>query len=849
MSVSTRLGFWFFALGWLVAQAARGQAFTVSGRVTDAQTGDPVPFAAVGLKGRPTGTNTNFEGYYTLKTSALSDSIFVSALGFRVKAKALDPAAPSQTVHFQLEATSYALQEVKVYAGENPAYRVVRQAVAAKRRHDWRRLTAYEYDSYSKIEFDVNQLSDRFRNGRLGKKIVGPLDRLEKIAGDDGKPIIPIFLSESVSTYHYRTDPVKSTEKVLKTRIEGVGVTDGSLISQLIGSTFQQYNFYENWLLILRKDFVSPLAESWRTSYEYFLADTVWVGDDYCYELEVDPRRKQDLAFVGKIWIDTTHFGLRQVDLSITGEANLNYVEAIKIQQELEPVGTADSLGTVWLPAKTRVLLDLRQLPGDLPGMLAKFQSTHRNFVVNRPRPLDFYAQSIDLAPDYREPNEGYWRRMRPDSLTRDERLAYSLIDSVKNIPVIKTYSQLLLLAATGYQRVYTGIELGPFLSTAALNTFEGLRVRVGFRTNAEFSRRWVIKSYLAYGTNDRRFKYGADLRYILSRQPWTELGLSHSYDLEQIGLTSEAVGDNGLFAAYTRFGAIRRPFFQNDVTAYFRGEVVRGLTPMIGLRHRTFEPLYRFAYNLRPDLGGASPQRAFYETTELLLGLRYAKNEQFLINDNERISMGTERAPIYTFRYAAGLRNTLGGDFRYHRFTLSIADNFRVGQLGRSYAELSLGYTPSTLPYPLLFAHLGNQSWFYVGNAYNLMNFFEFMSDRYVALRLEHNFQGLLFNRIPAIKKLKWRSLVNANVLYGGTRQENRDLIPDTDLAGNPIPGFGALNPRVPYVELGYGIENIFKFFRVQAIHRLTYRNPVPTIDAAPVSKFAVKFSAYFTL
>lgn len=838
---------WYLAILLLSLACVTQAQHVIKGRITDATTGDPIPFAAVGLKGGSAGGNTDFDGNYSFAARQLSDSIFVSYIGYQRATKAVQPGLAEQTIDFQLTGGSSQLREVRVYAkGENPAFRIIRNAVAAKSTHDWRNLKAYEYESYVKNEFDVNKISDQFRKGPIGKKITGPLEKLQKIAGDDGKPIIPIFLSESFSDYYHRRNPELTKERINKTKITGVGITDGSTFSQFIGSAFQQYNFYENWLLILRKEFISPIADGWRGSYDYFLGDTIQIDNAPCYEIEVTPRRAQDLAFVGKIWIDTTDYALRQVDLRISGDANINYVESIAIQQQLTAVEDSTTKQRAWLPKQTRVLIDVKEFTKNSVGFLAKFFVSNRNFKINQPREATFYNPAVELADHYREQKDNYWQQVRPDSLTAEERTAYSLIDSVKNIPIVRSYTQILSIIANGYQRIYNGIELGPFLSTGAFNTIEGLRLRAGFRTNAEFSKVWVLSGYLAYGFKDNVMKYGADAKYIISRKPWAEIGASTSYDLEQIGLTTEAVGNNSLFATYSRFGRYRRGYYQREYMSYIRAELIKGLTPMIGIRRRSFEPLYNFAY---VNNGDPSGQSGTYQNTELITELRIAKNELFIYNDNDRVSLGTAQSPIYTLRYSLGLQNTLGGDFNYHRFTLTMADNFRVGILGRSFYTLSAGYTPSTLPYPLLFPHLGNQSIFYVGNAFNMMNYFEFLSDRYASLKYEHNFEGLLFNRLPAIKRLKWRTLLNVNVLYGGARQANRDIIPDYDLQGNPIPGFGSLNPSTPYVEVGYGIDNIFKFFRIEAIHRLTYLNQPTTIDGVKINRFAVKASAYFTL
>jgi hypothetical protein len=313
-------------------------SYTIAGRVTDAQTGDAVPFAAVAIKGKNAGVNTDFEGYYTLKTTQIGDSLLVISMGYRPRVKAIQKAQTTQTLDFQLEPAETKLQEVKIYAGENPANDILRKVVKMKRLHNPIRLDSYEYESYNKIEIDVDNISGRLKKSKAMRQIAGAVQQFDKIAGEDGRPVIPIYLSESLSNYYFLENPRKKKEHILKTKVSGIAVTDGSLMSQLIGSSFQQYNFYQNWLNVIEKDFHSPIADGWKATYEYFLIDTVFVAGYWCYHIDYQPKRPQDLAFNGTIWVDTLTHALVQVDATVDKRANLNFIERIKIQQEYDQV-------------------------------------------------------------------------------------------------------------------------------------------------------------------------------------------------------------------------------------------------------------------------------------------------------------------------------------------------------------------------------------------------------------------------------------------------------------------------------------------------------------------------------
>ncbi|MCF2493819.1 DUF5686 and carboxypeptidase-like regulatory domain-containing protein [Dyadobacter chenhuakuii] len=813
--------------------------YTIKGKITDATTGDAIPFANVGIKASLAGATTNFDGFYQITFTPPADSVIVTYVGYESKSKPIKPDLTEQTIDIQLSPGTLQLKEVRIFAGENPAYAIMRKIVAGKDKNNTDQLDAYEYESYNKIQIDIDNLSDKFRNRKSVKKMTHIVDKYDEVKGENGETIIPIFISESVSDVYYRRNPKKKKEIINKTKVSGVGLTDGSLVSQLIGSSFQQYNFYNNWLNILDKDFVSPIADSWKVYYEYYLSDSVKNGDQYDYQIDFEPKHEQDLAFIGSFWVDGETYALTQMDVSVGKRANLNFIEKIKVQQSYEFFEEQNE----WVTSKTRVLIDVDEPTKQTAGMLLKFYSANSKYKINSPRDPKFYDTAIELKEDYMQHDSAYWQKSRPESLSANELLSFQLVDSLKMLPVVKTYTEILNILVNGYKRIDKwNIDIGPYLYLYANNKVEGHRFRLGFKTDPGFSRKWIFSGYGAYGTKDKAFKYGAGMDYIIDRQPWTMAGISYSKDLERLGVSAETIGPNTLFGAFSRFGAFRRAYWQEDISAYFKRELVKGLTGSIQIRHRDFRPLFPFTYKTNPEAGIESPVKSTFDITEINLETRLASKETFLQNDNERISMGNGNSPAFTLRYTLGIKNFLGGDFNYNKFSFNIKQSFRFGVIGRTYYNVTFGLIPSTLPYPLLYTPLGNESLFYVDNAFNLMRYFEFMSDRYVALRVEHNFEGFLLNRIPAIRKLKLRMLATGRVFYGSVSDANLSLSTTTDESGNEIQAFNKLKDR-PYIELGYGIDNIFKAGRIDFVHRLTY------LSNPNVTPFAVKISFWFSL
>ena len=826
--------------------------YTVTGLVTDARTGEPVPFASVALLGKQSGTVADENGRYKLVVSKLADSIAVSSMGYATLRRFIDAERESQAVDFKLAPTGQSLQEVVVRAGENPAFRVLRQLRKNRSINDRSRLSAYESDTYTRTQIALSHVSAKMSSNPLIKRVKEGMKGGDSLTDDEGNRLLPLLMSESVSRYYFRSNPQAKREDIRKTRIRGVAVDDAGVSSQLLGGTnLVSQNFYDNYIPILGKDFASPVGDNWKNWYEFYLADTLLIGNRVCYEIQFDPKRAEDLAFVGKAWIDTTTFALCQIETHIGARANLNYVRRLTISQELEPVldtvaeaGKPSATAIMgWLPVGVTLVADLTGIGKNSLGLRAELSMNSSNFLINKPRPLGFYEQPIELPDTVATANDTFWANIRSemtgsDSLSRTDRKAERMIKQLRSIPAVKTAEFMGQIAVTGFYKA-GGFDIGPYPYLLAANSVEGLRMRLGFRTNDDFSRHLVLRGYLAYGTLDKEMKYGAEANYIFSRQHWTVLGVKTSYDLERLGITPELVGGNRMFYALTRFGRYRGGYQTHQQEIFFRTEPIKGIMLTGTLGTRTIDPIFPYYYRKEPEMGDQSPLGSDLTDAYWSIEARLARKEKYIMDGNERITLGTKRAPVLTIRFTHG-STAMGSDYSYNRITLRAQQSLRIGTLGRTAYLLTAGYTPDALPVPLLFPHIGNPTFLLTPNTFNRMQFYEFVSDQFVAIHMQHRFEGFLFNRIPAVRRLNWRLVANADALWGSMAAKNKAIEAVRNLPnGERTVHFGSLDGAVPYLELGYGIENIFKILRIQAVHRLTYLNAP---SGQPVDKFTIK-------
>ncbi|MEO1052416.1 MAG: DUF5686 family protein [Bacteroidota bacterium] len=803
------------------------QTTEVNGKIIDKETNEPIPFANISFKGTSIGTTSNATGVFRLFTSSkVPDSVQVSFVGYTTQFIKIRRGR-KQYLEIFLEPELVNLNEVVVLAGENPAYAILRQVMRNKKYNDKRKLSSFETKNYTKIEVDVAQMDAKFAQNKLVQKVVSSIDTISDFTSSSGTPEIPIFISESISTYTLQNAPRLEKELIHKANIHGIAIQNKKAASQLTGVAFQEYNFYQNRLEIVNRDFISPLADSWRAFYDFDLMDSLDIDGDYCYELKFYPKNKGDVAFSGTMWITKSDYALKQIDAKLDGtNANINFVQSVKVDQKLQKSSEGP-----WLPIDTQVEIIVPELTPKLTGVTVRFHiiTYPETWKLNQKYTDAHFLLPIEVDDDVVKYPPGYWEKVRPVPLNEREEKSLRAIERIQNIPAVKLIAETIKTILRGYLRLGK-VDYGPVLFTYANNDVEGHRIRVGFRTNDLWSEKWVLTGFLAYGTRDERFKYGGRVDHIFSRKPWTTLNVSFSRDNQQLGALEENAYTNRAFSASARFNDQAFPHIAEKTEVGFSRDLRRGLNQTITLTNLHFNPLFPFAFE-NQETGQVTSN---YTSSEISFQTRYAKNEKYIFDNNLRIPAAIPKFPVLTLRYAIGINNLLGSDIDYQKFMVRLDHEINVGLLGTAKYIVEGGYIPSTVPFPTLKNHIGNETFFFNEDAFNLMRFGEFASDKYVYLKYTHFFQGLLLNRIPLMRKFKWRLMGSFNVLYGGVSDANRQMILFHN--DNPLAPPVDYIRNVPYMEAGYGVENIFRVLRVMAFHRLTYR------DNPSASNFGVR-------
>ncbi len=797
------------------------------GTVTDIDTGEPMPFVNIIFKGTSIGITSDFDGNFSIETPSAGDTLIASFIGYE-KNYARVMKGKFQTIDFKMKSQNILLDAVIIRPGVNPAEVILEKIVENKPKNDPKHFDAYQYEAYTKVEIDANNITEKFKNRRIYKPFSFIFDNVDT-SSVNGKTYLPILLSETISDVYAKKEPKSYIEKIKATKISGI---NNQSAMQLLGDEFLGTNVYDNFIEIFQLNFVSPIADGSLPFYKYYLVDSAFFGKNWCYKIMYKPRHKQTFTFTGNFWVHDTTFAIKEIEMKVAQDVNMNYVNDLEIHKIF---GLVD--GKHWVITRDFIVGDFNLIENNETtlGFFGKKTTTYRNHVMNKPKDNKFFSAPVNvlISEDSDDHPEEYWLESRHEELSKDERTIYYMIDTLKTIPQFRTYVDIVEMVVTGYYT--TGkFEIGPYASMLSFNAIEGARLRFGGRTSNQFSKKIRIGGYTAYGTNDQKFKYGGEALYIIKKNPRRALRGSFRYDLEQLGANQKRLTKDFFLAFLFRRQPADKLSFVEEIKLSYEHEWFTGFNNTFVFMNRNLYPVggTKFEFYYQDEATQKIAEEDAITSAEVGVDLRFAYKERISMGDFERMSLGA-KYPILNFKYAYGIPGFFKSDYEYHKVEVGIKHWFNVANLGWSKFRIEAGRIWGTLPYPLLKLHEGNETYFFDEAAFNMMNYYEFISDKYVKVFYTHHFNGFMFNRIPLFRRLKFREVAFVTGLVGGMDTKNKEysVFPE-----------GMYTLSKPYFEAGVGIENILKILRIDAVWRLSY------LDHKNTSPFGIRASLHFS-
>lgn len=821
---------------------------SIKGRITDAVSHEPLQSVAVVFSKTVTGTTSDVNGYYSLSGHAASNKVQISCLGYESIEQTIQ-LGMNQTLNIrlnreinQIEGVVIRYKKEKYRNKENPAVELIEKVIENKSKNRKEGFEYYEYEKYEKTQFALSNFSDKFMNRKALRKFKFVFENIDTTKLE-GARILPVYLKETLSDFHYRKSPQATKEIITANKMVSFeGYVDNKGMAEYLKFLYQDINIYDNNITFVSNLFLSPVAKTAPAFYKYFLQDTSMVAGSKCVKLFFSPRNKADMLFQGYLYITLDgSYAVKRLEMAVNKNINLNWVKDVNIIQEFEQIQ-----GKGWLLMTDDISIDFGISTNSM-GVFGQRIVSYKNYQVDKALDDSFYSGlESEQTKDANQQSASFWEIHRHQQLSESEKGVYVVVDSIKKIPAFKRTMDIMMLLISGY-RDLGYVEIGPVNTFYSYNPIEGARLRVGGRTTPVFSKKITFESYLAYGFKDDNFKYYLGATYSLTDNT------IYDFPVKSIKMS---IQDE------TKIPGQELQFVQEDniLLSIKRGENNKLLYNKIFKIEQFNEYNNHFSYSLGYSFTRQSPAGTLYfnpdnylppvddtqhiNISEVNLNLRYAPHEQFYQGKLYRTPI-TNKYPIIQLQFTIGSK-LLKNDYNYQNLRFTVYKRFYPSVLGYTDVILEAGKIFGKVPYPLLSIHRANQSYSYQLASYNLMNFLEFVSDQYISLNIDHSFNGFIFNKLPILKKLKLREVATCKVLYGSLNERNNpDLQSDlfifpVDNSGNPVT---FTLEKKPYIEVSVGISNIFKFFRVDLVKRLTYLDHPNVSDIGIRARFKFDF------
>lgn len=832
-----RIIFMWLCLTFGVGMAC-GQHTIVKGIVTDSVTGEALPSVTIVFKGTNIGTTTDIGGHFSLSTRTPGKVLEVVYMGYDTQHLKVLPGR-TNNLKIRMRESEIALHEVtvkpkreKYRRKENPAVAFVRQVIARRDDNDPRNHDYFRYDQYEKIVIAKNDYKPKpKKDGKTGK-----FDFLSEFVDtlDVGTTILPISVKEKAQTVYYRRDP-RSEKTVVKgnksSGVDEVFSRDG--VQQFLNEVFREVDIYQNNVPLFLQRFVSPLSSIGPTFYKYYLLDTLDVEGDRCADLAFVPFASESFGFTGRLYVtlDSAYF-VRKAILNVAQDINLNFISRMTIEQDFER--GPDSTRVI---TKDDISVDFK-LSEKSKGFYARRLNvyTHQSFEVPEGGQGQIFKESAPVITQKKaySRTEDFWEEVRPqEAVQRNPNSMEKLMAKLRSVPIFAVTEKVVSVLVSGYIPTSkvpdkNKFEFGPMNSTINGNAIEGARFRVGGATTPQLSKNWFVEGYAAYGTRDNKMKYDALVEYSFNDRkayrkefPMHSLRFEYMYDINKLGQQYMYTSKDNVLLAIKRKKDTRATYLRNAELTYSR-EHYNGISYNAVIRNfREYATDYARFDRIGAN-GAVTPVRK-YDMTELELKFRYGKNEKFYQTHDERIPI-TYDALIFNLEHTMSKKGFLGSSYDYHRTELGIQKRLWFSAFGFVDVIGKAGKVWNKVPYPLLILPNANLTYTIQPEAYTNMNAIEFINDEYISWDVTYYMNGLILNRLPLIKKLKWREVLCFRGLWGHLTDKNNPMKTGEGLYAFPV-GSGVMG-RAPYMEASVGIENIFKFMRLDYVWRLNYRD-----------------------
>ena len=845
----------FLLLGCCISVSAQN----IQGVVTDSLTNEPIPYLSVFYEGKGVGSITDNDGNYKVETRKGWNKLTFSAVGYVTKVVNIIPGV-TKNLNVRMRPDDIMLDEVvvkpkreKYSRKNNPAVELMKKVIAHKKNNKLSENDYYQYNKYQKITMSLNDVTPEMLEKGMYKKMPFLKDQIE-LCEETNKFILPISVDETASQKIYRKHP--KSEKTIIKGMSSTGVNElfatGDMLSTVLKDVFTDVNIYDNDIRLLQYPFISPISSSDAISfYKFYIMDTTFVDKDKCFHLTFVPNNSQDFGFTGHLYVlADSSYTVKKCTMNLPKKSGVNFVDNMDIIQEFEQLPNGE-----WV-LKTDDMIVEMTLMKIMQGFQIRRTTRYSDYAFDELPQQLFKRKGAEIKEaDAMMRGDDFWNQYRPVPLTQTESSMDMLVKRLEQMPGFK-YVIFVLKAfienfvETGTKNNPSKVDIGPVNTMISNNYIDGLRLRMSAQTTANLNPHLFLKGYYAYGFKDHRSKYMGEVEYSFNKKeylprefPKNSITFSYQYDVMSPTDKFLKTDKDNVFVSF-KTSTVDQMSYVRNIALKYENETQFGLKTTVEVKHSTDEPTGGLAYITNDDQKTLVPE---IQTMEASLAFRYAPGETFVNTKQRRIPVSFD-APVFTLSHTAGFKGVLGGEYNYNLTEIGLYKRFWFSSWGKIDMFVKGGAQWNKVPFPLLIMPAANLSYILQRETFNLINNMEFLNDRYASLDVSWDLNGKIFNRIPLLKKLKWREAIGFKMLYGHLTDKNNPMKHpgDSELFLFPTrdgrPTSFVMDPKTPYMECSVGIHNIFKILHIDYVRRLNY------LDHPDANKWGVRFMVMMT-
>ena len=807
----------------------------ITGRVID-EDGFAVSYASVQYRGHKIAVSSDSQGKFSIEKHP-GWVLTVSALSY--KSQTISVNEKTDFIEVKLKDDSHKLNEVvvktkrgKYTRKDNPAVELMRRVIAAKKKTDLSNHDYYQYDKYQKITLALNDLKKEQLEGKFFSKRQYLLDQVET-SPYNGKLTLPVSIDETVSQHIYRKDPKTEKDIIKGQQSNGIGqvIQTGEILNTALKDAFTDVDIYDDYVRLLQYPFPSPIGRTGISFYHYYIEDTVYVERDLCYHLQFIPANSQDFGFRGELYVlADSSLHVKKCNLYMPHNTDVNYVKNMKIEQEYTKLDNGE-----WVLSKDDMIAELH-VNSVLQDLLVVRNTRLTDYAFDElPKILFKGKAKVRHDMDAMNRDEAYWNKYRQVDLTKSESSMDSFIHRMENSKGFKYIIFFVKALMENYVEIGGGtdgkkskFDLGPVNTYISKNFVDGIRLRLAGRTMAALNPHFFWDGYAAYGTKSNDWYTGNIFTYSLNKKKNSPFEFPMRHLTFEVARDVTSPSDENLLHNKDNFFMTFRAATQDEMFLYHRQKLAFTYETDWGFR---FNTSLRFQSNRTVGnlhyyhLDGTEVKKI--RMTDLNVGINYNPGVTYVNTKQQRLPINLD-SPEIGLSHTMGFRGFMGGQYHSNITKLSIYKRQWLGSWG--YLDFhAIGQAQwNKVPFPMLILPPINLSYFEQETTISLMKDWEFLNDRQVFWALSWDMNGKLLNRIPLIKKLKWREWFAIKGVWGHLTDKNNPYLEKNQGDGRlfKFPKNSHVMNDTPYWECVAGVHNIFKFFSVEYVRRLTYLN-----------------------